>query len=406
MAHKSDINYTEVFREKLIDFVTEEDPILAMLQWTAQQMIHLEAEAKVGAEKHKHSKERLTHFSGTRVRRLDTRVGTIYLLIPKLRKGGYVPFFITEQKRSEQALMLLIREAFVNGVSTRKIERLAQKMGIENISASQVSEINKGLDKQVEEFRSRPLEADYPFLFIDATYEKVRVDNRVMSIALMIAMGINRDGQREILAIEPMLEESEETWREFFKKLKYRGIKRIELCVSDAHAGIQAAVRKEWIGTSWQRCKVHFIRNILSKIPHSAKEQVAAAVKQIWTQPDKTSALKTARGIIAEYGKRFPEAIHCLEEGLEDSLQFYAFEGIDSRKISSINSLERTNKETRRRNRVVGVFPNTRSYLRLTTCYLMEYSEDWMTETGYISRDKIQAMYEKRENINDAALIN
>jgi transposase-like protein len=160
------------------------------------------------------------------------------------------------------------------------------------------------------------------------------------------------------------------------------------------------------LDTSWQRCKVHFIRNILSKIPHSAKKHFAAAVKQIWTQPDKASACRAAPRIITEYGKRFPEAICCLEDGLKDSLQFYAFEGMDYRKISSINSLERTNKEARRRNRVVGVFPNTQSYLRLATWYLMEYSKDWMTETGYMSRNKIQAMYEKSENINAAALIN
>jgi putative transposase len=204
-------NHTGIFKKILVEFITKEDPLLAMLEWTAQQMMQMEAEAKVGAEKGKHSRERKTHFSGTRVRRMDTRLGTMYLFIPKLRKGGYIPFFVTERKRSEQALISLVQEAFINGVSTRKIERLAQSLGIENISASQVSEINKGLSEQVKSFRTRSLEPEYPFLWIDALYEKVRDNGRVISIALMIAYGINRQGKRDILAIEPMYEESEET---------------------------------------------------------------------------------------------------------------------------------------------------------------------------------------------------
>ena len=193
--------------------------------------MQIEAEAKVGAKKGEHSTERRTHFSGRRVRRMDTRLGTVYLFIPKLRKGGYIPFFISERKRSEQALIGLIQEAFINGVSTRKIERLAKRLGIENISASQVSEINKGLSEQVEEFRSRELEAEYPFLWIDALYEKVRDNGKVISMALMLAYGINREGKREILAIEPMYDESEASWREFFRKLKQRGVRKICLCV-------------------------------------------------------------------------------------------------------------------------------------------------------------------------------
>jgi transposase-like protein len=285
--------------------------------------------------------------------------------------------------------MSLVQEAFINGVSTRKIERLARRMGIENISASQVSEINKGLSEQVEYFRHRPLEAVYPILWIDALYEKVRFDGRVVSMALMIAQGVNLDGQREILAIEPMLEESEATWREFFHALKARGLRKINLCVSDAHKGIQAAVRSEWLGASWQRCKIHFTRNILAKIPHREKKSFAAQLKQIWLQPDKESALRMAEQLITIYGKRFPEAIECLESGLEDSLQFYVFADIDKRKISSTNVLERINEEIRRRSRVVGVFPHKESLVRLITCYLMEYSEDWITERSYISKEKL-----------------
>jgi len=352
-------------------------------------MMQIEAEAKVGASKGEHSETRCTYFSGKRVRRVDTRLGTMYLFIPKLRKGGYIPFFITERKRSEQALISLVREAFINGVSTRKIERLARSLGIENISASQVSQMNKGLNEQVESFRNRELEEEYPFLWIDALYEKIRDNGQVISMALMIAYGVNHEGKRDILAIEPMYEESEETWSGFFRKLKRRGVKKVSLCISDAHMGIQKAVKKEWIGSSWQRCKVHFMRNIIARIPHKDKKRFVEKLKQIWLQPDKESALNIASLLIKEYEERFPEAIQCMENGLEDSPQFYEFLEIDKRKISSTNVLDRIIREVRRRSRVVGVFPNQSSYLRLITSYLIEYSEDWVNERSYIKQEKL-----------------
>jgi len=366
-----------------------------MLEWVAQMMMQIEAESKVGAEKGKHTKDRKTYFSGARVRRMDTRLGTLYLYVPKLRKGGYIPFFITERKRSELALMALVQEAFINGVSTRRIERLAKAIGVENISAAQVSEITKGLESQVAAFRSRPLEEEYPFLWIDALYDKVRIEDRVVSLALMIAHGVNKSGEREILAIEPMFDETEESWRAFFRKLKGRGLKRLSLCISDAHSGIQAAVRKEWLGTSWQRCKVHFMRNILAKVPHKEKARFAERLKQIWLQPDKRSAKRMASLFSEEYEKRFPEAIHCLEEGLEDSLQFYHFPEIDKKRISSTNVVERIVREIRRRSRVIGVFPTVDSYVRLVTCYLVEYSEDWGSDRSYIKHEKILAALEQ-----------
>jgi len=392
-------NYKELFKKILVDFIGQEDPILAMLEWTAQQMMQIEAETKVGAKKGEHAKERQTYFSGTRVRRMDTRLGTVYLFIPKLRKGGYIPFFITERRRSEQALIALIQEAFINGVSTRKIERLARSLGIESISASQVSEINKGLSEQVEYFRTKPLESEYPFLWIDALYEKVRDDGRVISMALMIAYGINREGKRDILAIEPMYEESEETWREFFRKLKRRGVRKICLCISDAHLGIQKALKTEWIGSSWQRCKVHFMRNILARIPHKEKRYFAERLKQIWLQPDKQSALSMAFLLIKDYADRFPEAVKCLEDGLEDSLQFYEFPEIDKRRISSTNVVERIIREIRRRSRVIGVFPNQDSYVRLIISYLIEYSEDWINERSYIKQEKLIIALDEQKHL-------
>jgi putative transposase len=382
-------HYKTLFKKALLQFVTEPDPFLAMLKWVMTEMMRIEVEAKVGAAKGQHSKDRTTHFSGGRARRVDTRMGTVYLVVPKIRKGGYVPFFISERRRSEQALIAVVQEAFINGVSTRKIERLARAMGIENISASQVSEFNKELDAQVADFRTRPLEEEYPFLWIDALYQKVRVEGWVVSVAVMIACGVNPAGSRKILAVEPMFDESEDSWRVFFRKLKTRGMKRTALCISDAHLGIQAAVRKEWLGASWQRCKVHFMRNILAKVPHKEKGRFAAHLKQIWLEPDKKSAKRAAAALSDDYGKRFPDAVRCLEEGLEDSLSFYDFPEVDKKRISSTNGQERLNMEIRRRSRVVGVFPSVESYVRLTICYLIEYAEDWASERSYIREDKV-----------------
>jgi transposase-like protein len=262
-------------------------------------------------------------------------------------------------------------------------------MGIENISASQVSEFNKDLDAQVADFRPRPLAEEYLFLWIDALYQKVRVEGRVVSVAVMITCGVNQAGTREILAVEPLFDESEDSWRVFFWKLKGRGMKRTALCVSDAHAGIRAAVRKGWLGASWQRCKVHFMRNILAKVPQREKARFAAHLKQIWLEPDKNSARWATAALIEDYEKRFPEAIRCLEEGFEDSLSFYDFPEVDKKRISSSNGQERLNREIRRRSRVVGVFPSLESYVRLTICYLVEYSEDWGSKRSYIREDKI-----------------
>jgi transposase-like protein len=239
-------NYKALLQKVLLGCISEPDPVLAMLRWVTDQMMRIESENKVGAAKGAQSRERTTYFSGSRVRRMDTRLGTIYLLVPKLRKGGYVPFFVSERKRSEQALIAVVQEAFINGVSTRKIERLAQAMGIENISAGQVSEINKELSQQADAFRRRPLEAEYPFLWIDALYDKVRVDGKVVSMALMIAYGVTKAGIREILAVEPMFDESEDSWREFFRKLKVRGLRRVCLCISDASRASKPRSRKSF----------------------------------------------------------------------------------------------------------------------------------------------------------------
>ncbi len=382
----------QFFLSKVVEFLICKDPMLEMLQWLLSVLMEAEASLKVGAEKNQHNKERQTYFSGFRPRRYDTRLGTMYLLIPKLRNGGYIPFFLQEKKRSETALISLIQEAYINGVSTRKIERLAKALGIEGLSAGQVSELTKGLSLEVDVWRSRPLEAVYPVLWVDALYDKIRHDGRIISAAILIIQGLTKAGKREILAIEPMIEESEATWKDLFDKLKERGLKTVWLVVSDAHKGIQAAVKKSLLGSQWQRCKVHFMRNILIYVPHHAKKLFAEKIKQIWLQPDFDSAMRLAQMVIDEYQRRFPDAIRTLTAGLEESLQFYHFPEFDKRKISTTNTIERLNKEIRRRTSVVGVFPSRDSYIRLVTTYVLEYSEDWITGKAYFSPESIRAM--------------
>jgi putative transposase len=396
MAKKDATTY---FREMLLQFIAEPDPLHAMLQWLTERMMQLEAESLAGAPRGKHSANRRTHLSGYRVRRFDTRLGTLYLMVPKLRNGGYIPFFVVERKRSEQALLQVVQEAFINGVSTRKIERLAQALGIETMSASQVSEINQGLNEQVEAFRNRPLEPEYPVLWIDALYEKIRLEDRVVNMAVLIVTGINRCGTREILAIEPMYQESEATYGLLFQKLKERGLQDVWLVISDAHAGLQAAVRKSFLGASWQRCRIHFMRNILAHVGQREKAMFAAKLKQIWLQPEKTSAMRLARLFIAEYRDRFPEAIETFRQGLEDSLQFFAFQDFDAKKVSSTNMQERLHREIRRRSRVVGIFPSAESYVRLVASYLIEYSEEWSTGRSYIRAETINALRSKLKRV-------
>lgn len=390
MAQKQDItNLTTL----LFSFMNQPDPMLSMLEWLCNQMMEAEVTSQLKADKSERCESRSGYRSGYRPRRLDTRLGTMYLMVPKVRQGGYIPFFVNAYKRSEAALVSLVQEAYINGVSTRKIEWLAKQLGIEGISSSQVSEMTKGLNDQVAAFRNRSLENhQYPVLWTDALYEDVRVDGHVVSEAMIVVCGVDEHGMRDVLAIEPMAEESKDSYNLVFQKLKERGLRTPKLIVSDANSGLIAAVKRAFPGASWQRCKVHFMRNILARIPQKQKKSVAAELKSIWLAPDDTVARERAEVFIAKYQKRFPEAVRCLEDGLEDSLTFYSYPELDQRKISSSNMIERLNREIRRRTHVVGVFPNEASYIRLVTTYLMEYSEDWATSRAYIKEELLATL--------------
>ena len=388
MAKRND---TTNLTELLLQCMGEADPMLSMLEWLCTRLMEAEVSAQLGAVKNEHSSERTSSRSGYRPRRLDTRMGTMYLMIPKVRNGGYIPFFIVERKRSEAALIQVVQEAFVQGISTRKMEKLAKSLGIENLSRSQVSEMTKGLNEQVQAFRERSLKEQlFPVLWVDALYEKVRYGGRIVSMAILVVCGVNEKGHREVLAIEPMLEESKTSYHQLFNSLKERGLKNPALIISDAHSGLVAAIRESFPGASWQRCKVHFMRNILAHIPHRDKDEFARQLKEIWLAPSAEGARERASALVQRYAAKFPKAIQTLEDGLEDSLSFYAFPELDARKIASTNMLERLNEEIRRRTRVVGIFPNPDSYLRLVTTFLMEYAEDWSVSIAYIYENALR----------------
>ena len=385
MAHKkNNTNLTEL----LLQCMTQRDSMLSILEWLCTRLMEAEVDQQLEAEKSQRTDGRSGYRSGYRPRRLDTRMGTMYLMLPKVRQGGYIPFFVTERKRSEAALIQVVQEA----VSTRKMEKLAQSLGIENLSRSQVSEMTKGLNEQVNEFRNRPLSNTvYPVLWVDALYEKVRVDGRIVSMAVLIVCGVDENGHRDIIAVEPMAEESRSSYGVLFQDLKDRGLATPKLIISDAHSGLVSAIQESFPGASWQRCKVYFMRNILAYVPQKEKKSFAAVLKEIWLAPTAELARKRAYNVMDAYAKRFPKAVQCLENGLEDSLTFYAFPKLDARKISSSNMIERLNREIRRRTSVVGIFPNEASYVRLVTTYLMEYAEDWSVSTAYLSQESIEA---------------
>ena len=375
------------------------NPLLAFLEEALKEAMEIEINRKLGQNKkweHANKDSRKDYRSSYRKRSLNTSLGKIDLSIPRLRKEGFMPYFLRRSKRSDIALESMICEIYINGLSTRKIERFANKLGLGNISPAEVSQLNKRLDPQIEAFRNRQLDKEYPVIFVDALYEKIRNNNYVNSMACMVVKAIDINGKCNIIAIECMENESEETYLSLFNNLKKRGLEKVWLVVSDSHRGLKRAIGRSFVGSSWQRCKVHFIRNILGYIPKKFLNEVSSKLKEIWEAKDISSSRKLKDEFVEEYKDRFPKAVDVLEEGYEDSIQFYRFDKINPKKISSTNTLERLNREIRRRSKVVAVFPSVESYLRLITSFLMEYSEDWKSGNVFIHPKVLE---EQRESL-------
>lgn len=361
-----------------------------------REFMEIEVEEKTGALLGERTSERLCQRNGYRERRLDTRVGSLSLPIPKLREGSYFPSFLEPRRRSEEALFAVICEAYVHGVSTRKVEDLVQAMGLEGISKSEVSRICARLDAQVEAFRGRPLVGRYPYLWLDATYEKVRDDSgRVVSMALVVAYGVAETGEREVLGLDVCRSEDYAFWRGFLSGLVSRGLSGVKLVVSDGHKGLRRAVEETFLGASWQRCRVHFLRNILSLVPKDGQGMVLAAVRLIFGQPDKTRAREELRALADRLQERLPRVSALLLEAEEEILAHMDFPQEHWKQISSTNPLERLNKEVNRRTRVVGIFPDEKSLIRLIGAVLSEQNDEWAVSRKYMSRHSLARIYQQ-----------
>jgi transposase-like protein len=371
------------------------DLLREMLAVFAQIMMSADADTVCGAEYGSRSPERVNRRNGYRPRDWDTRVGTLELQIPKLREGTYFPDFLLEpRRRAERALVSVVAESYVNGVSTRKVERVAQAMGIDRLSKSRVSEMAQTLDATVEAFRNRPLEAGpYPFLWLDALVIKSREEGRIVNVAVVQAIGVNAEGYREILGVDVITSEDGAGWLAFLRSLVSRGLTGVALVVSDAHPGLKDAIAATLPGAAWQRCRTHFMTNLLTRIPKAAQSAVATLVRSIFAQPDAETVHTQHAQVVEQLEKRFPQAAAMLEEAAGELLAFTAFPKAVWRQIWSNNPLERQNKEIRRRTDVVGIFPNREAIVRLVGAVLAEQNDEWAITRRYMSLEVITACY-------------
>jgi transposase-like protein len=315
------------------------------------------------------------------------------LAIPKVRPGTYFPSLLQPRRRAEHALLAVVQEAYVHGVSTRKVDELVRVLGIDGISKSEVSRICAELDTAVEAFRARPLTGDYPYVWVDATYLKVRVDGRVTSQATVVAIGISEDGERRVLGLDVGPSEDRAFWTAFLRGLVKRGLRGVRLVVSDAHEGLKQALATVLIGTTWQRCRVHFMRNLLATVPHSAREAIAAIVRTIFAQPDHASALAQLKKVADGLRSRFAKAATLLEDAAEEILAYRHLPVEHQRQLHSTNPLERLNKEIKRRSNVVGIFPTVKSVLRLVGAILLEQDDEWtVAERRYFSAESMKQL--------------
>ena len=368
-----------------IDFLRE------TLQVVLQAVMHADVSQQIGADLHEHTPDRSAYRNGYRPRRWDTRAGTIDLRIPKLREGAYLPPFLEPRRRSEQALLAVIQQAYVEGVSTRRVEDLVQALGCDGISKSQVSRICQALDTQVQAFRERPLDAGpYPYVWLDALTQKVREGGHVVNVAVVVATAVNGQGQREVLGLDCGASEDGAFWLSFLRSLKARGLSGVQLVVSDAHQGLKDAIAAVFAGAAWQRCRTHFARNLLTRVPKSAQPMVATIVRSIFEQPSPEEVWAQHTRVVAQIEPRFPDAARMLADAAEEVLAFATFPQQHWRKIRSNNPQERLNLEIRRRTNVVGIFPNRAAVLRLVGMVLAEQHDEWLVGRRYLADESLR----------------
>ena len=372
------------------------DYLRESLTWVCQQLMEAEVSELVGAARGERApEERLTHRNGYRPRTWATRAGEVELAIPKIRRGSYFPSFLEPRRRSEQALVSVIQEAYVAGVSTRKVDQVVESLGL-RISKSEVSRICQGLDEQVEAFRSRPLEGRYPYLWLDAKVEKVRDGGRVVRKCLVLAYGVHESGYREVIGLDVGECETEAFWRSFLRSLVERGLSGVQLVVSDAHAGLKKAIAQV-LGCPWQRCSVHFLREALGHARKDQQGMLAALLRPIFNADSQEEARALVSDALERLGKPLPKVAALLEEAEEDLLAFYAFPADHWPKLRSTNPLERVNREIGRRTDVVGIFPNDKALIRLAASVVIEQNDEWLVGRRYLSAHSLEAVLDREK---------
>ncbi|MGH2876692.1 MAG: IS256 family transposase [Solirubrobacteraceae bacterium] len=368
-----------------IDFLRE------TLQVVLHAVMDADVSAQIGAGLHEHAPGRTAYRNGYRPRRWDTRAGTIDLRIPKLREGAYLPAFLEPRRRSEQALLAVIQQAYVEGVSTRRVEDLVQALGCDGISKSEVSRICGALDGQVQAFRERPLdEGPYPYVWLDALTQRVREGGRVVNVAVVVATAVNAQGKREVLGLDTGAAEDGAFWLSFLRSLAARGLSGVQLVVSDAHQGLRDAIAAVFTGAAWQRCRTHFMTNLLTRVPKSAQPMVATVVRSIFEQPSGDEVRAQHARVVAQLTPRFPDAARLLADAAHEVLAFAAFPQPHWRKVRSNNPQERLNLEIRRRTDVVGIFPNRQAVVRLVGAVLAEQHDEWLVGRRYLADESLR----------------
>ena len=393
MAGADRMTIEEVVRKVLLD--EHADVLRESLKLLVRELMEVEVSELIGAERgERRPEDRVTHRNGYRSRRWDTRAGEIELQIPKIRQGSYFPSFLQPRRRSEQALLSVVQQAYVCGVSTRRVDQLVESLGL-RVSRSEVSRICAGLDEQVQAFRTRPLEGRYVYLFLDAKVEKVRDGGRVARKCVVIAHGVHETGRREIIGLDVGAAETEAFWTQFLRDLVARGLVGVQLVISDAHEGLKSAIAKV-LGAPWQRCTVHFLRDCLGHARRDQHGLLAALIRPIFNAGSLAQARDRLSEAVAALEGKLAKVATLLEQAEDDVLAFYAFPPDHWRKLRSTNPLERFNREIARRTDVVGIFPDDRSLIRLASMLAIEENDEWLVGRRYLSAASMGPLLEER----------